>query len=154
MYISYPRHCWTVSLYFPSAIESKVKIIENKKFNDSKIEVLILDDNEKVMRLLKKDLEEHGVNTDTCNGIEEALILIEENSYDIVLIDQQLSNLKINKDGLNVAELIAINFPYLSKIIMIDRVKKEVVEAKRFGFIDEFTEIGRASCRERVLRLV
>ena len=64
----------TFTLYFPSAIESKVKIIENKKFNDSKIEVLILDDNEKVMRLLKKDLEEHGVNTDTCNGIEEALI--------------------------------------------------------------------------------
>ncbi|WP_434796880.1 hypothetical protein [Terrisporobacter vanillatitrophus] len=65
------------------------------------------------------DLEEHGINTDTCNGIEEALILIEENSYDMVLIDQQLSNLKI---------------------IMVDQVKKEVVEVKPYGFIDEFIE--------------
>lgn len=130
----------TFTLYFPLAIESKMRIVDSKKLNESKIEVLILDDNEKVMRLLKRDLEEHGINTDTCNGIEEALILIEENSYDIVLIDQQLSNLKINKDGLNIAELIAINFPYLNKIIMVDQVKKEVVEAKRYGFIDEFIE--------------
>lgn len=130
----------TFTLYFPLVIESKIRIVDSKKLNESKIEVLILDDNEKVMRLLKRDLEEHGINTDTCNGIEEALILIEENSYDIVLIDQQLSNLKTNKDGLNIAELIAINFPYLNKIIMVDQVKKEVVEAKRYGFIDEFIE--------------
>lgn len=130
----------TFTLYFPLAIESKIRMVDREKLNDSKIEVLILDDNEKVMRLLKRDLEEHGINTDTCNGIEEALILIEENSYDIVLIDQQLSNLKVNKDGLNIAELIAINFPDLNKIIMVDRVKKEVVEAKRYGFIDEFIE--------------
>lgn len=130
----------TFTLYFPLAIESKIRMVDREKLNDSKIEVLILDDNEKVMRLLKRDLEENGINTDTCNGIEEALILIEENSYDIVLIDQQLSNLKVNKDGLNIAELIAINFPDLNKIIMVDRVKKEVVEAKRYGFIDEFIE--------------
>lgn len=130
----------TFTLYFPLAIESNIEIVDSNKFDESKIKVLILDDNEKVMRLLKRDLEEHGINTDTCNGIEEALILIEENSYDIVLIDQQLSNLKTNKDGLNIAELISINFPYLNKIIMVDQVKKEVVEAKRFGFIDEFIE--------------
>lgn len=130
----------TFNLYFPLAIEPKIRIVDSKKFNESKIKVLILDDNEKVMKLLKRDLEEHGINTDTCNGIEDALILIEENSYDIVLIDQQLSSLKTNKDGLNIAELIAINFPYLNKIIVVDQVKKEVVEAKRYGFIDEFIE--------------
>lgn len=130
----------TFKLYFPLAIEPKIRIVDSKKFNESKIKVLILDDNEKVMKLLKRDLEEHGINTDTCNGIEDALILIEENSYDIVLIDQQLSSLKTNKDGLNIAELIAINFPYLNKIIVVDQVKKEVVEAKRYGFIDEFIE--------------
>lgn len=130
----------TFTLYFPLAIESKIRIVDSKKINESKIEVLILDDNEKVMSLLKRDLEEHEINTDTCNGIEEALILMEENSYDIVLIDQQLSNLKTNKDGLNIAELIAIKFPYINKIIMVDQVKKEVIEAKRYGFIDEFIE--------------
>ena len=130
----------TFTLYFPLAIESKIRIVDSKKINESKIEVLILDDNEKVMSLLKRDLEEHEINTDTCNGVEEALILMEENSYDIVLIDQQLSNLKTNKDGLNIAELIAIKFPYINKIIMVDQVKKEVIEAKRYGFIDEFIE--------------
>ena len=41
----------TFTLYFPLAIESKMRIVDSKKLNESKIEVLILDDNEKVMRL-------------------------------------------------------------------------------------------------------
>ncbi|QJA07488.1 response regulator [Romboutsia sp. CE17] len=130
----------TFTLCFPLAIESKIRIGDSKKLNRSKIEVLILDDNKKVMSLLKRGLEEYEINADTCSGVEEALILIEENSYDIVLIDQQLSNLKTNKDGLNIAELIAIKFPHINKIIMVDQIKKEIVEAKRNGFIDEFIE--------------
>lgn len=85
--------------------------------------ILIVDDEEKIRELIKLNLEVAGYNCyDACDG-EEALKMCEKNNYDLVLLDIMMPKV----DGYQVAEvLIKKNIPIIflsAKDSTLDKVK-------------------------------
>ena len=128
----------TFKIKLPLVVEQSINI--EKDYTNENIKVIVIGDNEKVLRLIKRNLENHDMKVDTCNCAEDALVMIEKELYDVVLIDNQLSYSREKRDGLNVAELITVKSPNLKKIIMVEEIRKEVIDAKQRGFINEFIE--------------
>ena len=60
--------------------------------------VLIIDDEEKITRILKEAIASEGYDVETCSSAEEALPLIEKGDIDIILCDLRLGGM----DGLEL----------------------------------------------------
>ena len=85
--------------------------------------ILIVDDEEKIRELIKLNLEVAGYECDEADNGEDALKLVKENSYNLVLLDIMLPNI----DGYEVAEnLVRDNIPVIflsAKDGTLDKVK-------------------------------
>ena len=65
--------------------------------------VLVVDDEKLIVKGLKFSLEQDGLTVDSAYDGEEALALIRENKYDIVLLDLMLPKMdmrSVRKSGL------------------------------------------------------
>ena len=51
------------------------------------IRILAVDDEEPFRRLLKRELSRKGFSVETASGAEEALSLVKQNAYDVILLD-------------------------------------------------------------------
>ncbi len=60
--------------------------------------ILIIDDEEKITRILKEAIASEGYDVETCSSAEEALPLIEKGDIDIILCDLRLGGM----DGLDL----------------------------------------------------
>jgi DNA-binding NtrC family response regulator len=60
--------------------------------------ILIIDDEEKITRILKEAIAAEGYDVETCSSAEEALPLIEKGNIDIILCDLRLGGM----DGLDL----------------------------------------------------
>jgi len=58
--------------------------------NDMKVHILVVDDEERIRRLLKMYLEKEGFTIDEAEDGESALQLAVENEYDLILLDVML----------------------------------------------------------------
>lgn len=85
--------------------------------------ILIVDDEEKIRELIKLNLEVAGYECDEADNGEDALKLVKENNYNLVLLDIMLPNI----DGYEVADsLVKDNVPVIflsAKDGTLDKVK-------------------------------
>jgi PAS domain S-box-containing protein len=94
--------------YEISDAEPEPEASEDGFHSDSEIQdlqnlrILITDDNEHNQMLACSFLERYGMHTDVASNGRQALELLRQNKYDIVLMDLQMPTL----DGLSTAELI------------------------------------------------
>ncbi len=98
------------------------------------LNILIADDNRKVLSMLEKDLGSLDMTVKTASKLEDIRRLLEEKPFDVLLIDESLSN----GSGVNFCMSIQNRFRNLTRIIMTSSPNKEIVEAKRHKIIDGY----------------
>src|SRR2546430_957091 len=94
--------------------------------------VLIIDDEEEIRESIELLLNSEGLSTDTAANGEQGLKKIEENSYDVVLLDLMLPG----KSGMEVQKEIKLIDPTLPVIIItaIGAVETAVTATKEGSF--------------------
>ncbi len=98
------------------------------------LNILIADDNRKVLSMLEKDLGSLDMTVKIASKLEDIRRLLEEEPFDVLLIDESLSN----GSGVNFCMSIQNRFRNLTRIIMTSSPNKEIVEAKRHKIIDGY----------------
>jgi|GEM_PF-456726 len=83
--------------------QQKEQIINSDRFKN--IRVLIVDDSEMNLLMIKMIFKKHGISFDAATSGEEALGLIEKSKYDLVLTDIQMPEM----DGIEFAQRIRGN---------------------------------------------
>lgn len=97
-----------------AAVFSDYKVMEGKR-------ILIVDDNQTNLIILKKQLEQWAVSTVTATSAKEALALLEsENPMDLVITDMEMPDM----DGIYLAQEIKKSCPSLP-VIMLSSVGDE-----------------------------
>lgn len=103
---------------------------------DGALRLLIIDDNPKVLKLLEKNFSKLKVTIFSCMNFEEARKTLKEQEVDAVISEQYVAG----KSGANFCMSLKGSYPRLIRIIMADRVTKEIVEAKQRKIIDEYID--------------
>lgn len=103
---------------------------------DGDLRLLIIDDNPKVLKLLEKNFSKLKVTIISCMNFEEARKTLKEQEVDAVISEQYVEG----KSGANFCMSLKGTYPGLIRIIMADRVTKEIVEAKRRKIIDDYID--------------
>lgn len=72
----------------------------------------------------------------------------------MVLIDQQLSRASGGDTGIQFAMALGSAYPDIIKIVMVDQVRKEIIEAKQHGYINGYVEkpVSDASILEEIYK--
>ncbi len=92
--------------------------------------VLIIDDEEKITRILKEAISKEGYDVETRSGAEEALPLIEKGGVDIILCDLRLGGM----DGLELLRRSRKSSPGTDFVMMTAYASATTaVEAMRLG---------------------
>ncbi len=121
--------------------------------------VLIIDDEQKITRILKNAIASEGYDVETCTGAEEALPLIEKGNIDIILCDLRLGGM----DGLELLRRSGEISPGTDFVMMTAYASaRTAVEAMRLGAyeylikpfqIDEVTLLLRRISERRELMI-
>ena len=110
--------------------------------------VLVVDDEENILRLIRSGLEEYGYDVSTrANGLE-ALLFLENVKPQLIIADimmPRLSGIDLLHALKNRDETRKIPVIFLSAMDEAHMVQKGL----DMGAVD-YIKIGRASCRERV----
>lgn len=104
--------------------------------NDGALRLLIIDDNPKVLKLLEKNFSKLKVTIFSCMNFEEARKTLKEQEVDAVVSEQYVAG----KSGTDFCMSLQGSYPELIRIIMADRVTKEIVEAKQRKIIDDYID--------------
>lgn len=124
-------------IYLPMLKKNSIRELPREE-NGEKLRFLVIDDNEKILRLLEKRFKKLGIFVMGVGSTAEAREKLKEMSYDVLLIDQDLSKKGTEDAGIYFAMSIKGMYPNMIKIIMTDQVKKEIIEAKQNGMIDAY----------------
>ncbi|MTK07514.1 MAG: response regulator [Hungatella sp.] len=98
--------------------------------------ILIVDDNPKVLRLLEKSFSRLDVPLTSCMDFEEARKILKEQEVAAVVTEQYVRG----KSGVDFCMSLQGPYPGVLRIVMADRVTKELVEAKKRRMIDEYID--------------
>nr|WP_320048385.1 sigma-54 dependent transcriptional regulator [uncultured Desulfuromonas sp.] len=99
--------------------------------------VLVVDDEESIRWVLSKALARQGLKVDLADCGASARKLLEENEYDLALIDIKMPDIS----GLDLLDELHENFPRLSVIMMTaESSMKNAVEAMKRGAYDYITK--------------
>ncbi len=108
------------TIYFP--IDKKQKTADNKHlehkdkgFDFSNKKILIVDDEPSILNLLSAFLEQYGINITTSQSADEALTLLAEQQFDLILSDILMPG---NIDGIEFAEKTRILYEDTPIILM------------------------------------
>ncbi len=128
--------CFAVS--FPISTNNSVNEnytpVAEKVINKKTLNILVVDDEVLLQRLILTILKEHSVDvTTTC---DEALALIEKNNYDVVLVDIIING---ERDGFSLIDEMLQKFPNLPIVIITGMIKNE----KLSSFEDKVERIIR-----------
>jgi DNA-binding response OmpR family regulator len=80
--------------------------------------ILVVDDEKSILFALEKYFEQHGFAVDTAANASQALELIEQNTYDLAIIDIHLSGRLDLAEGLEIAALLRDSSPDTAVIVM------------------------------------
>ncbi len=119
------------------------------------LRLLVIDDNPKVLRLLEKSFSRLHVPLITCMDFEEARRVLKEQEIDAIVTEHEIAG----KSGTDFYMSLQGKYPDIIRIIMTDRVTREILEAKKRKIIDEYIDkpvsdsaILKAvkNCKERI----
>lgn len=94
----------------------------------AKVRILWADDEIDLLKPHIMYLEEKGYDVDAVNSGDEAIDLLNENSYDIVFLDEQMPGLS----GIETLERMKVSFPNLP-IVMITKSEEETIMEDAIG---------------------
>lgn len=98
-----------------------------------KKKILVIDDDDLVLKSIKKQLKESIFNADFTNDPLEGLKLIEQNSYDLILSDIKMKPII----GLELLERVKKSYPYLPVVMITGYVDDKLMSrAKELGCSD------------------
>jgi DNA-binding NtrC family response regulator len=100
---------------------------------DKKIRILIVDDESDLRNLLNHVLTQAGYEVVEAPGGEEALNILQRETFDIALLDIQMPNI----NGIQVLKYLQKNSPSTKAIMLTGYAGlKNAMEAKQFGATD------------------
>ncbi len=109
--------------------KEQLKWAEHQELN-----ILVADDNRKVLSMLEKDLTHLNMSVKTASKLEDIHALLQEIPFDVLLIDETL----LNGSGVNFCMSIQNRYKNMTRIIMTSSPTKEIVEAKRHNIVDGY----------------
>lgn len=112
--------------------EEEIKLVDGGPV----LRILIVDDNPKILRLLEKSFSRLDVPLTSCMDFEEARKILKEQEVAAVVTEQYVRG----KSGVDFCMSLQGPFPGVIRIVMADRVTKELVEAKKRRMIDEYID--------------
>ncbi len=112
--------------------EEEIKLVDGGPV----LRILIVDDNPKVLRLLEKSFSRLDVPLTSCMDFEEARKILKEQEVAAVVTEQYVRG----KSGVDFCMSLQGSYPGVIRIVMADRVTKELVEAKKRRMIDEYID--------------
>lgn len=109
---------------------------------DDKKSILVVDDEQDVREGLRRILTRHGYHTQTAATAEEALIVMDDDPFDLVLTDLQMPGM----DGLDLLKRVKQRAPQIPVVIITAYGTTDVViQALRQGVSDFITKPFRPS---------
>jgi len=102
-----------------------------------KSEILIVDDSEVILTLMKEFLEGEGYNTITAKSVQDTLSIIDKEKPDLVIMDIKLPDM----DGLDALIELKNRYPKLSVVMMTAYgTTQTAIEAMKRGAYDYITK--------------
>lgn len=103
---------------------------------EQKLRLVVADDNIKVLEMLEANFEKIGLSLTACGKKADVLCQLQRAKTDALAIDQSLED----GDGIEFCMSIQGKYPDTIKLLMVDSVTREVVEARRRGIIDGYVQ--------------
>ena len=101
---------------------------------DSKLRILVADDNQKVLSMLEKELGRLGLTVSACARRGDVRTLLDSQPFDVLAIDESVTE----GSGIDFCMSIRGQFPGLTRIIMASSLNRELIDAKNHGVIDGY----------------
>ena len=98
--------------------------------------MIFVDDNVKVLELLRGSFEKLGIKITTCITIDEVSERLKNEDADVLVVKENIGG----KSGIDFCMSIAGKYPDMIRLISTDSISKEILEAKRKGIIHGFVE--------------
>ena len=110
--------------------------LECNEAGEKLLNLLIVDDNPKVLKLLEKDFGRLGIAVTACMSYEEARNHLRGREFDAMAAEQSIGG----RSAVDFCMSIQGQCPGLQRIIMTEQVTKEVLEAKQRKIIDDYID--------------
>ena len=124
----------TVFHVFLPIIETDERTIQQK--GEKKVRMVLVDNNAKVLHMLKKNLEKKQIEIVICRSREELECFFKEQGTDALLIDEDLED----GTGIDFCMTLMGKYEKMIRILMVNKVTREAVEAKQRGIINAYIE--------------
>jgi DNA-binding NtrC family response regulator len=106
------------------------------KSGSAQIRILVIDDNAKVLQILKRDADRQNADLSGSMTFMQARQKLEEQMFDLLVVDQEVEG----QSALDFCMAIQGQEPDLIKIVMADHVTKELIEARERGIIQAYLD--------------
>lgn len=105
--------------------------------HDNKGKVLIVDDDDLIRKILAKYLADKEYNVDTANNGQQAMAMLNENDYELVLTDLRMPQM----GGRELLQLMSEQFPDIPKIVLTGYgTNDDIILALKTGAYDFLTK--------------
>lgn len=127
----------TFTVYIPVSQESEQELSGPQTIQEiSKVSLMIMDNNPKVLRLMERGFKNVDMTVDTCSNPKEILEILRKKHYDFLMVDYNMSG----TSGLSVSMAAKSIWPDIKIIIATSILRKEIIEAKKDKVIDSYIE--------------
>lgn len=125
------------TVYIPISQESEQALTGSETIQEiSKVSLLIVDNNPKVLRLMERGFKNVDMTVDTCSNPREVLDKLRDKHYDFLMVDYNMAG----TSGLSVSMAAKGIRPDIQIIIAASILRKEIIEAKKDHVIDSYIE--------------
>lgn len=100
------------------------------------IRMVFADDNAKVLELLRRSFDKIGMQIQTCMTVEELSANLAEKEADVLVVEESIGG----QSGVDFCMSIAGKYPKMLKLVSIESISREIVEAKKKGIINGYVE--------------
>ena len=131
------------TVYLPAAKKADEERLHSAAawgYEEGSHKILVVDDNVKILQELAGEFGKIGVNVKTCVNTAEAEEQLSRHLYQVLLIDNELSRAGGDNTGIDFAMSIREKYNGLLIIVMADKIRKEIVEARQEGIINAYLE--------------
>ena len=132
------------TVYLPAAKKADEERLHSaaasRGYEEGSHKIIVVDDNVKILQELAGEFGKLGVTVKTCVNTAEAEEQLSRHHYHVLLIDNELSRAGGDNTGIDFAMSIREKYNELLIIVMADKIRKEIVEARQEGIINAYLE--------------